>query len=261
MHVLPCCRLGSAGRNRPVRPIPDDGRAGVLCVRMSVVLLPAEGLESARNESALGRQLALGDFSTVSGDPAVAGRACGVCRQPGCAKHQLHGRSWRLRPALSQQFPQRDPRVHADLSEQSCRGARGGHGRAGAADRRRQAALRQLPALRGAGSRRNHREGSESGRSSMSTAGSTVLPRTPRNSARARPMRRFQSWKSSHADGKNSADHFPARGRPKIGLIPTNYAAEAACFPGKSEKNCPIAEPKSRVASAPQLRTRVSIRI
>jgi hypothetical protein len=71
-------------------------------------------------------------------------------------------------------------------------------------------------------------------------------------------MRRSRSWKSSRANAssRSLSGEEPTEDWP----IPTNYTAEAGCFPGESEK-IGHGEPKSRVASAPQLRTKGSIRI
>ena len=143
----------------------------------------------------MGRQLAIGDFSTVPGDPAVAGRACGLRRQPGArsisftddrgVSDQPYPNNYRTEIlAFMRTYLNNPVGVREAAMAEPVQRTVGGR-------------LRYVSCLRYAAREADGTTaGSGSGRSSMSMAGSTASRRTPRSSVRARPMRRFRSWKS-----------------------------------------------------------------
>ena len=147
-------------------------------------------------------------------------------------RHELHRRSRRCRPALSQQLSRRDPRVHAHLSEQSCRGAGGRDGRAGSADRRRQDALRQLPALFGEGRRRQLSRGWRA-RGRLCRRPARPDHRESRRALRRRHICAIPGARENgHVRARAPPDHFPASGRSAFCTSATNKAGRSARFPG-----------------------------
>ena len=203
-HALKSVSAGAARSTLPRRArgyqtgpsplLPQWRRAGA-CSGDGRCEFPFAGGRSSYPRGQWNDGLALGDICKTCGDPAAAGRARGLRGQRREQEHHLYRRPRRRQPAVSQQLPRRNPGVHEDLSQQSRRGARGCHGRAGAAHRRRPAALCQLPALHRRANPTAAIASRASGRCSMSTAGSTASSRTPASPAPARSMRRFRNWK------------------------------------------------------------------
>ena len=184
---------------RPARHcFPNGGRAGTFSAgpahRDANSIWRGEGSRTAPVRALGNDGLHLGDISKARGDPAAADRARGLRGQRRGQKHHLYRRSRRRQPAVPRQLPRRNPGVHENLSQQPRRRARRGHGRAGAAYRRRPAALCQLPALCRRGNPTVPIASRASAPFSLSMAGSIVSSRTPASPAPVRSMRRFRNW-------------------------------------------------------------------